>query len=150
MEGENKMEEDRKNIRDCIKYFVDPEAKVVIAKADWYDVTDIIRNEVNAMFNTSLPFFWIVCDRIVPYTKTFAEKKGLVAKAYCHPNDTFDENIGKIVARRRLQKMYLKIASHVFDRVNDRVVDLSKTLMSRSIKYGKSAKMTDVRKNVAE
>lgn len=56
-------------------------------------------------------------------------------KAKCHPQDIFDENLGKKIANQRAQAKMFKVACGIFEELDDLFQVLSANMLSELRKY---------------
>lgn len=97
-----------------IEYYVKPEKNKVVAiirGVEWDAAEELARKAKNG---TVVAF----------QSKMVAMPHMLKATAYCHPADTFDEAVGRRIAKKRLMKMYNNTKASTMGRVLAKIKEL--------------------------
>lgn len=94
-----------------INYYVVPEKKTVIAKAErefYEDTSDEIIGKCSSSVVNSI----LMTD--FPFMESIFEEKYFTGTAICAEEDTFDENVGKDIAACKVDMKYHKTISHKY------------------------------------
>lgn len=94
-----------------INYYVVPEKKIVIAKAERKAYEDTF-DEIIGKCSSSVVNSILTTD--FPFRESIFEEKYFTGTAICAEEDTFDESVGKDIAACKVDMKYHKTISHKY------------------------------------
>ena len=105
-----------------VKYYIDEEKGIVVCRIKPRDATSYMDKTIVAYSSNKLTdkFLRMHCDHIWSYYfDTMPNDNQLFGKAVCLPEDTFNVNTGKRIAKEKLKvKLFNHVTKQIVDIVN--------------------------------
>ena len=104
---------------DYVKYYIDEEKGIVVCRINPWAATSYMDKTIKAYSSNKLTgkFLRMHCDNIWSYCfGTIPNDNQLFGKAVCLPEDTFNVNTGKRIAKEKLK---VKLFNHVTKQIVD-------------------------------
>ena len=112
-----------------VKYYIDEEKGIVVCRIKQRDATSYMDKTIKAYSINKLTdkFLIMHCDNIWSYYfDTMPNDNQLFGKAVCLPEDTFNVNTGKRIAKEKLKvKLFNHVTKQIVDIVNGGVLLLA-------------------------
>lgn len=93
-----------------VSFYCNEENRIVAASIKWcdWDVSNYIKKSFGLSFD--------LCDSAKRHVDVFEMPRVIKCVAHCHPDDVFDEELGKQIAYKKLRKKYWnKYAKRMFN-----------------------------------